>query len=96
MSLVIKFHFTSSVLNMFRALIYHHQEPAAFLLCHHIGRVFLFGCVLEFRCGWVWVVSVQQACCSFCVAGFGWYSCSRCVVVSVWLGLGGIRVAGVL
>ena len=28
---------------------------------HHIGRVFLFRCVLEFRCGWVGVVSVCQA-----------------------------------
>ena len=24
-----------------------------FLLYHHIGRVFLFRCVLEFRCGWL-------------------------------------------
>jgi hypothetical protein len=30
-------------------------------LNHHIGRVFLFRCVLEFRCGWVGVVSVSQA-----------------------------------
>ena len=29
----------------------HHQEPATFLLYHHIGCVFLFRCVLEFRCG---------------------------------------------
>jgi len=27
----------------------HHQEPATFLLYHHIGRVFSFRCVLEFR-----------------------------------------------
>ena len=32
-----------------------------FLLYHHIGRVFLFRCVLEFRCGWVGVVSAWQA-----------------------------------
>jgi len=38
----------------------HHQEPATFLLYHHIGCVFLFRCVLEFRCGWVGVVSVWQ------------------------------------
>jgi len=57
MSLVIKFYFTSSMLNMFRTLI-HHPEPATFLLYHHIGRVFLFRCVLEFRCGWFGVVSV--------------------------------------
>jgi len=58
MSQFIKFYFTSSVLNMFRTLILHHQEPATFLLYHHIGRVFLFLCVLEYRCGWVGVVSV--------------------------------------
>ena len=32
-----------------------------FLLYHHIGCLFLFRCVLEFRCGWVGVVSVWQA-----------------------------------
>jgi len=31
------------------------------LLNYHIGRVFLVRCVLEFRCGWVGVVSVLQA-----------------------------------
>ena len=31
----------------------HHQEPATFLLYHHIGCVFLFRCVLEFRWGWL-------------------------------------------
>jgi len=58
MSLVIKFYFTSSMLNMFRTLINSSSEPATFLLYHYIGRVFLFRCVLEFRCGWVGVVSV--------------------------------------
>jgi len=58
MSLVIMFYFTSSMLNMFLTLIIHHQDPATFVLYHHIGRVFLFRCVLEFRCGWVGVVSV--------------------------------------
>jgi len=48
MSLVIKFYFTSSMLNMFRTLYIHHQEPVTFLLYHHIGHVFLFRCVLEF------------------------------------------------
>ena len=28
---------------------------------YHIGRVVLVRCVLEFRCGWVGVVSVLQA-----------------------------------
>ena len=36
MSQFIKFYFTSSMLNMFRTLIIHHQEPATFLLYHHI------------------------------------------------------------
>jgi len=31
------------------------------LLYHHTGSVFLFPCVLEFRCGCVGVVSVWQA-----------------------------------
>ena len=31
------------------------------LLNYHIGCVFLVRCVLEFRCGWVGVVSVLQA-----------------------------------
>ena len=35
-----------------------HQEPGTFLLYHHIGCMFLFRCVLEFRCGWLGVVSV--------------------------------------
>ena len=37
MSLVIMFYFTSSILNI------HHQEPATFLLNHHIGRVYPCG-----------------------------------------------------
>ena len=43
MSQFIKFYFTSSVLD----------KPRTFLLDHHIGRVFLFQCVLEFQCGWL-------------------------------------------
>ena len=62
MQLVIMLYCTSSMLNMFRTLIHpHHQEPATFLMNHHIGRVFMFRCVLEFRCGWVGVVSLWQA-----------------------------------
>jgi len=59
MSLVVKFYFTSSKLNMFRTLI--HQGLATFLLYHHIGRLFLFRFVLEFRCNSFGVVSVLQA-----------------------------------
>jgi len=60
MSQFIKFYFTSSVLNMFRTLIHPSSGAATFLLYHHIDRVFLFRCVLEFRCGWVGVVSKQE------------------------------------
>jgi hypothetical protein len=61
MSLVIKFYFTSSMLNMFRTLI--HPSSGA---------------------------------CNFSIVSPHW-SCvlvSMCVGVSVWLGWGGIRVAG--
>jgi len=72
------------------------------------GRLmFLFRCVLEFRCGWVGVVSVWQAevLVSMCVGVSVWLVgvvsvwqaevlVSMCVGVSVWLGWGGIRVAG--
>ena len=54
MSQFLKFYFTSSVLNMFRSLIYLSSGACDFfLLYHHIGCVFLFRCVLEFRCGWL-------------------------------------------
>jgi len=61
MSLVIKFYFTSSMLNMFRTII--HPSSGA---------------------------------CDFSIVSPHW-SCvlvSMCVGVSVWLGWGGIRVAG--
>ena len=61
MSQFIKFYFTPSMLNMFRTLMHPSSGAATFLLYHHIGCVFLFLCVLEFRCGWVGVVSVWQA-----------------------------------
>ena len=54
MSKFIKFYFTYSMLNMFRILIHPSSgEPATFLLYHHIVCVFLFRCVLEFRCDWL-------------------------------------------
>jgi len=61
MSLVIRFYFTSSILNMFRTLIHPSAGPCDFsILSPH------WSCVLV----------------------------SMCVGVSVWLGWGGIRVAG--
>ena len=61
MSLVIKFHFTSSMFNMFRTLIHPSSGACDFsIVSPH------WSCVL------VWM----------------------CVGVSVWLGWGGIRVAG--
>jgi len=53
MSQFIKFCFTSSMLNMFRTLIHPSAGACDFSIYHHIGCVFLFRCVLEFRCGWV-------------------------------------------
>ena len=38
-----------------------YQELATILLNYHIGLLFLVRCVLEYRCGWVGVVSVLQA-----------------------------------
>ena len=63
MSQFIKFYFTSSTLNMFRSLIHPSSGACDFSIVqyHHIGCVFFFRCVLEFRCGWVGVVSVLQA-----------------------------------
>jgi len=63
MSQFIKFFFfTSSVLNMFRTLINPSSGACySFLLYHYIGCVFVFRCVLEFRCGWVGVESMWQA-----------------------------------
>jgi len=58
---VIKFYFTSSVLNMFRTLMYPSSEACDFS-----------------------IVSPQWSC----------VLVSVCVGVSVWLGWGGIRVAG--
>jgi hypothetical protein len=61
MSLVIKFYFTSSMLNMFRTLILPSSAASDFsIVSPH------WSCVLV----------------------------SMCVGVSVWLGWGGIRVAG--
>jgi len=57
MSKFIKFYFTSYVLNLFRTLTHPSTGACGFLLYHHIGCVFLFRFVLEFRCGWVGVVS---------------------------------------
>jgi len=58
--------------------------------------------VLEFRCGWVGVVSVLQASASVVIQQTILLNYhighivlgSMCVGVSVWLGWSGIRVAG--
>ena len=49
------------MLNMFRTLIHPSSGACDFPILYQIGRMFLFRCVLEFRCGWVGVVSVLQA-----------------------------------
>jgi len=59
----------------------------------------LVRCVLEFRCGWVGVVSVLQAYHELATILLNYHIGrivlgSMCVGVSVWLGWGGIRVAG--
>jgi len=101
MSLAI--YFTSYVLNMFRTLIHPSSGACDFsIVSPHWSSVFLFRCVLEFRYGWVGVVSVWQAnmfrtlirpssgACDFSIVSPHW----SCVLVSMWLGRGGIRVAG--
>jgi len=61
--------------------------------------LFLVRCVLEFRCGWVGVVSVLQAYQELTTILLNYLNgCivlgSLCVGVPVWLGWSGIRVAG--
>jgi len=56
------FYFTSYVLNMFRTLIYpSFRSLRLFCWITTLVVLFLVRCVLEFRCGWVGVVSVLQA-----------------------------------
>jgi len=58
MSLVIKFRFTSCMLNMFRTLIHPSSGACDFsIVSPHWSCVLVSICV-EFRCGWVRVVSV--------------------------------------
>jgi len=53
MSLFIKFHFTSSMLNMFRTLIHPSSVACDFsIVSPHLS------CVVVSMCGWVGVVSV--------------------------------------
>ena len=61
MSQFIKFYFTSSMLNLFRTLIHPSSGACDFSIVSPHWSVFLFLCVLEYRFGWVRVVSVQQA-----------------------------------
>jgi len=58
MSLVIKFHFISSMLNMFRTLIHPSSGACDFsIVSPHWSCVFVSMCV-GVSCGWVGVVSV--------------------------------------
>ena len=58
MSLVIKFYFTSSMLNKFRTLIHPSSGACDFsIVSPHWSCVLVSVC----RCGWVGVVSVEQA-----------------------------------
>ena len=64
-----------------------------------LGVLFLVRCVLEFRCGWVGVVSVLQAYQELATSLLNYHIGrivlgSTCDGVSVWLGWCGIRVAG--
>ena len=61
MSQVIKFYSTSSVLNMFRTLIYPSSGACDFSIVSPHWLCFLVSMLLESRCGWVGVVSVWQA-----------------------------------
>jgi len=61
MSQFIKFYFTSSMLNMFRTLI----RPSS-------GARDFFCCITTLV-----VCSCFDVCCSFGVAGLGWYPCGR-------------------
>ena len=56
------FYFTSYLLNMFRTLIYPSSGACDYSVeLPHWRYCSLFRCVLEFRCGWVGMVSVLQA-----------------------------------
>jgi len=61
MSLVIKFYFTFSMLNMIRTLIHPSSEACDFYYC--ITTLVVCSCF--------------DVCWSFGVAGLGWYPCSR-------------------
>ena len=56
------FYFTSYMLNMFRKLLYPSSGAGDYSVeLPHLVVLFFVRCVLEFRCGWVRVVSVLQA-----------------------------------
>ena len=55
------FYFTSYVLYMFRTLIYPSSRACEYSVELQHWSMFLVWCVLEFRFGWVGVVSVLQA-----------------------------------
>jgi dihydrodipicolinate synthase/N-acetylneuraminate lyase len=99
MSLVIKFYFTSSMLNMFRRLIHPLSGACDFsILSPHWSCVLVSMCVgVTVWLGWGGIrVAGSSGACDFTIVSPHW-SCvlvSMCVGVSVWLGWDGIRVAG--
>jgi len=92
MSLAILFHFLCAQ-HVSDINIYVIRSSWLFCWITTLAVLFLVRCVLEFRCGWVGVVSVCQAeaqivrhwlycswfdvCWSFGVVGLGWYPCAR-------------------
>ena len=89
MSLAILFHYVCAqhVSDINISII---RSLPVFCLITTLVVLFLVRCVLEFRCGWIEVVSVLQASNHIGRIVLG----SMCVGVSVWLDWSGIRLAG--
>ena len=103
MSLVIKFYFTSSMLNMFRTLIYPSSGAYDFpIVSPHWSCVLVSMCVgvsvwlVGVVSVWKAIIHPSSGACDFSIVSPHWLCVlvSMCVGVSAWLGWGGIRVAG--